>query len=345
MQRAIDLARPGTVISVRGGTYALTSNLQIARSGTASNPITLAAYGSEKVLIDGEALPNTPAPVGGSIPNAQRGAIHIEASHWRIAGLEIANGPYGIFCRDCSGNVFDRIVTRDNYESGLHIQGASGGNLILDLDSYGNRDPRKNGESADGLAIKEGSGAGNVVRGARLWNNSDDGFDAWEFLSPIRIEDSVAYGNGFNRWDLPDYTGDGNGFKLGGGDEDLPAAHVVTNSIAFRNQVGGFVDNGNPGALRLSRDTAWRNGGTGFDFSDSAATLTRNLAASNAVPAGLGGAAGGGGNSWDLGGTWDDGALISTDPSTLTGPRRPDGGIPRSAFLRPKHGTGVGARL
>lgn len=47
------------------------------------------------------------------------------------------------------------------------------------LDSYRNRDPRKNGESADGFAVKEGSGTGNVLRGARLWDNVDDGLDFW----------------------------------------------------------------------------------------------------------------------------------------------------------------------
>lgn len=51
--------------------------------------------------------------------------------------------------------------------------------MVLYLDSYGNRDPRKNGESADGFACKEGSGVGNVLRGARLWNNVDDGLDLW----------------------------------------------------------------------------------------------------------------------------------------------------------------------
>lgn len=134
-------------------------------------------------------------------------------------------------------------------------------NQVINLDSFGNRDPRKNGESADGLAIKEGSGTGNVVRGARLWNNSDDGFDAWEFLSSILIEDSLAWGNGFNRWNLPGFTGDGNGFKLGGGgDEDPPAAHTTRNSMAWDNAVGGFIDNANPGTLLADRCTAWRNG-------------------------------------------------------------------------------------
>jgi hypothetical protein len=119
-------------------------------------------------------------------------------------------------------------------------------NQVSNLDSYGNRDPRKNGESADELAIKPGTGSGNTVVGARMWNNTDDGFDSWDFLSPIRIEDSVARGNGVNRWSFPAWAGDGNGFKLGRGD----ANHAVTNSIAFDNAVSGFIDNGNTASLR-----------------------------------------------------------------------------------------------
>src|SRR5262245_36797154 len=225
IQRAVDLAQPGYTIYLRAGTYAPSTNIQLLKNGTASQPITLRNYNNERAIIDGENMPHTPAPVGGSIPRPERGAIHIEGDYWRLAGLEIVHGPYAVFGLDTSNNVFDRLVTRDNYESGFHIQGASSNNQILNLDSYGNRDPRNSGESADGLAIKEGSGTGNVVRGARLWNNSDDGLDFWEFLSPVRTENSLAWGNGYNRWGIPDYTGDGNGFKLGGGDEDLPAAH------------------------------------------------------------------------------------------------------------------------
>src|SRR5207244_4437050 len=141
------------------------------------------------------------------------------------------------------------------------------------------------------------------------------------FLSPITIENSVAWGNGFNRWNLPDYTGDGNGWKLGGGDEDLPAGHVVRNSIAFDNAVGGFIDNANPGQLVLDRNTAWRNGSIGFDTADADATLTRNLAVANPTAVSLGSSSSSG-NSWDLGGSW---SLVSTDPSTITGPRTSSG--------------------
>src|SRR6185436_20572221 len=172
--------------------------------GTAAAPITLTRYASESVVIDGEALGYTPGAVGSTIPAAQRGAVHMAASYWKIVGLEIAHGPYGVYCDGCSGNTFERLVTHDNYETGFQLQGSSANNLILNLDSYNNRDPRKNGESADGLGIKEGSGAGNVVRGARLWNNGDDGFDAWAFTSPITVQNSIAYGNGYNRWSIPD---------------------------------------------------------------------------------------------------------------------------------------------
>ncbi len=340
IQRGVDLAQPGHTIHVRGGTYAPTTNIKLLKDGTASRPITLRSHDGERVIIDGENMPHTPGAVGSSIPREERGAVHIEGDHWRLIGLEIIHGPYGVFGLDTNNNVFDRLVTRDNYESGLHLQGASSNNRIINLDAHGNRDPRKNGESADGLAIKEGSGSGNVVRGARLWNNSDDGLDYWMFSSPILLEDSLAWGNGFNRWNLPGFTGDGNGFKLGG--NGVAANHTVRNTMAWDNAAGGYVDNNNPGQHRIERSTAWDNPKTGFQFDRSHSTLTKNLAAANGTNASLGSNSGGSGNSWDLGGSW---SFASTNPGTITGPRTADGSIPSSTFLRPSNGADVGARF
>ncbi|WP_045746946.1 right-handed parallel beta-helix repeat-containing protein [Actinoplanes rectilineatus] len=343
IQKAISLVAAGDTIAVRGGTYALSSNIQITKSGTSAAPITLTNYGSERVIIDGEALGYTPGAVGSTIPAAQRGAIHMEASYWRITGLEIANGPYGVYCANCNNNTFERLVTRDNYETGFQLQNTSANNRILNLDSYGNRDPRKNGESADGLGIKEGSGTGNVVRGARLWNNVDDGFDAWSFTSPITIQDTIAYGNGYNRWSIPDFSGDGNGLKLGGSSGTGPAAaHAVSNSMAFSNAAHGFTDNGNTGAITITRSTAWQNVKTGFDVDGGSTTrLTANLAVGNATAVALGSSTASG-NSWNIGGTW---TLLSTDPSTISGPRTAAGAIPSSNFLVPANGQAVGAKI
>jgi hypothetical protein len=348
VQRAVDLAKPGDTIAVRAGTYPLTDNITIATSGTASQPISLGAYQGERVVIDGEQLAASHTPVGGSIPRAERGAIHQEASYWRISDLEIVNGPYGVYCDGCNGNVFARLKTHDNYESGFQLQGASSNNQILNLDSYGNRDPRKNGESADGLAVKEGSGTGNVVRGARLWNNVDDGFDDWKFTSPVVIENTIAYGNGFNRWNFPDFAGDGNGFKLGGGSPAPAVAHTLRNSIAFKNAAHGVTDNGNTGALALTRNSTWANGGTGFDadVSGGKAKLTGNLSVADAKAAALGSATVSSGNSWDLGGTWNASSVLSTDPAPLTGARGADGALPSApSFLVPRSGAAVGARF
>ncbi|WP_247706961.1 right-handed parallel beta-helix repeat-containing protein [Streptomyces liliiviolaceus] len=348
VQQAVDRAGPGDVIAVRGGTYTLTDNITVTTSGTASQPISLGPYQGERVVIDGDQLPASHTPVGGSIPRAERGAVHQEASYWKVSGLEIVNGPYGYYCDGCDNNVFSRLITHDNYESGFQLQGASAGNQILDLDSYGNRDPRKNGESADGLAIKEGGGAGNVVRGARLWNNVDDGYDAWKFTSPVVVENTIAYGNGYNRWGFPDFAGDGNGFKLGGGSPAPAVAHTLRNSVAYRNAAHGVTDNGNPGALALSRNTTFRNTGTGFDADGSGGTavLTANLSVADSRAAALGPATTSSGNSWDLGGTWGESSVVSTDPAAVTGPRASDGSLPPARdFLVPRDGTPIGARF
>ena len=97
----------------------------------------------------------------------------------------------------------------------------------------------------------------------------------------------MAYGNGFNRWNIPNYTGDGTGSSSAAA-TDTPAAHIIRNSMAWDNSAGGFIDNSNPGTLQVDHYTAWRNGGTGFDFADSDATLTRNLSVSNRTTDSLG---------------------------------------------------------
>lgn len=188
IQSAVNLAVAGDTIYLRAGTFKPTTNIQIKKSGTSSKPYTMRAYGSEVVIIDGEALTGTPAAVGASLANADRGILHIEgANYWKFYGLTLINGPYGVYNRASSNNYFERIVTHDNYETGFQIEGASANNQVVYLDSYRNRDPRKNGESADGFACKEGSGEGNMLIGARLYENVDDGLDLWYVVAHSNV--------------------------------------------------------------------------------------------------------------------------------------------------------------
>ncbi|KAH7371703.1 pectate lyase L [Pyrenochaeta sp. MPI-SDFR-AT-0127] len=352
IQVAVDKAVAGDIIYLRGGTYSPTKNIQIKKSGTSSAPYTLAAYQSEVPVIDGEGLPSTPAPVGGSVAAADRGILHVEnANYWRFIGLELKNGPYGVYATASSNNIFDRLVTHDNYETGFQLQGASANNQILYLDSYNNRDPRKNGESADGIGIKEGTGEGNILRGARLWNNVDDGLDLWEFKSKVTIVDTIAWGNGFNRWNFPDFAGDGNGFKLGGGDaaDKKSADHSVTNCIAFSNAAKGFTDNSQPGNFLLQRNTAWNNPDVGFNVKTAVATINSNIAAknkgstTNSAQVSLSSSQKLSGNSWSASATWSDSSFKSVDVSLVQGKRAANGKIAASNFLLPASGAAIGA--
>lgn len=353
IQIAVDKAVAGDSILLRGGTYSPTKNIQIKKSGTSSARITLAAYQTEVPIVDGEALTGTPAPVGGSIANADRGVLHVEnAAYWTFKGIQFINGPYGVYAVGSNNNIFQQLVTRQNYETGFQLQGDSANNQILYLDSYENRDPRKNGESADGIGIKEGTGEGNLLKGARLWNNVDDGLDLWEFKSKITIVDTISWGNGVNRWGFTDFQGDGNGFKLGGGDaaDKKAANHQITNCIAFNNAAKGFTDNSQPGNFIIQRSTAWNNGDVGFNSKTAITTFTNNVAASNiksttnSAQVSLSSAQKQTGNSWQGSKTWNNAAFKSVDITLVQGKRdATTGKIAASNFLLPADGSAIGA--
>ncbi|MHA5047706.1 hypothetical protein [Streptomyces sp. SD15] len=122
----------------------------------------------------------------------------------------------------------------------------------------------------------------------------------------------MSYGNGFHRWNFPDFAGDGNGFKLGGGSPAPAVADTVRNA----------------------------------DVAGSQAGLTANLSVADGRAAALGSTTTSRANSWHGGGTWDESSVLSTDPAALTGARDPDGSLPSApTFLVPRDGTSIGARF
>ncbi|RBQ79164.1 hypothetical protein VDGD_21182 [Verticillium dahliae] len=344
IQAAVNAAAAGDTIFLRAGTYAPSANIQVGKSGTRTAPISVRPYQSEKVIINGENMPGTPKALDESLPNSERGIFHIQnANYWAFYNLELINGPYGIYARDASHNYYEGLSTHDNYETGFQLEGASSNNTVFKLDSYRNRDPRKNGESADGFACKSGSGEGNVLRNARLWDNVDDGLDLFMFGSPVTLEEVYAWGNGYNRWGFSPFEGDGNGFKLGI-TNNPPANHIVRNSIAFANFKKGFIDNGNPGSINFERNTAWNNGDTGFVMRSSSSRMRGNIAAVNVGSAqvSLVSSVDSSGNSWNSG-SWSNSSFISVDASVLKGSRGSDGKVRGSDFLVPTSGQAIGA--
>ncbi|GGM89517.1 right-handed parallel beta-helix repeat-containing protein [Streptomyces fuscichromogenes] len=331
LESAVAGAAAGTVIEVRAGTYYPTATLKSTASGTASNRITLQARSGEKVRIDGSKLP------------AGQWLTGIYGSYWTVQDLTFQNSPaQGFVATSSTGGIFKNLVTADNGDSGFTLRGDNTvNNLVQNLDSYGNYDKAGHGQNADGIAIKFGSGTGNKVTGARLYNNSDDGLDLWQFSSPVRIEHSWAFGNGKNRWNDSAFEGNGNGFKLGGG--GVAVAHVVNDDAAWDNTLNGFTENSNTGAIVLNRNTAYSNGEAGFFFATSRSRLARNL--SVADKGGLvtrGSATVSAANSWDSGVTAP--AFRSTDATTAYGARAANGSLPATTFLTTGSST-IGATM
>ncbi|MCX4984874.1 right-handed parallel beta-helix repeat-containing protein [Streptomyces sp. NBC_00572] len=317
---AVKNATPGTVIQIRGGTYYPTATLQSTANGTSASRIQLRPYGSETVRIDGSQLP------------AGSWIFKLTADYWSVADLTFQNSPdSAVVCTSCTGTTWDRIRTINGGDSGFTLTGAdTNDNTVRNLDSSGHYDAANHGENADGLAVKFGSGTGNLITGARLSNNSDDGVDLWSWSSPLTIEHSWAYGNGRNRWSDSAFAGDGNGYKLGGDGEVV--AHVVNNSAAWDNAGNGFTENSNRGAIQINRTTSYANGKKGYYFATGAARLGKNLAVSNGT-----GSVSAGSSVVSAGNNWDSGiatpAFLSTDPASAYGARKADGSLPSTAFL------------
>jgi hypothetical protein len=338
--KAIAVAQPGDTIYARGGTYALSAQLTISKSGTAAAPLKLLAYPGETPVLDFNAQP------------AGKRGVQLDANYWQMKGISITRSKdNGLFISG-SNNRIEQFSVYANQDSGVQLSSGNAGspsnNLILNTDSYSNYDPANNGENADGFAAKfRGLGTGNVFRGVRAWGNSDDGFDFWGAASGVTVENSWSYKNGFNTFGDTNWQGDGNGLKLG----HDSGTHVLRNVAVWGNRLNGIDINGNATQLDVApadpiahgvtihNVTAYNNGAGGngfnFNFDEIFAHVLRNNAS----------LAGGSGNANIKSGnvqsnnTWngiavDANDFISLSDALATGPRNPDGSLPITGFLR-----------
>lgn len=245
---AINTAVAGDTIYVRGGTYNFSSTLNISagKSGTAANPYSLLAYPGESPILDfrGETY---------SATNSGQKGINLNGSYWHLKGLTIQYAADNGISIGGSNNIVEQVVARQNQDSGFLISGSNqpSNNLLLNCDSYANFDFGAHGENADGFAVKfRGLGPGNVISGARAFDNGDDGFDFWQAEHGVTVTNSWSFHNGvasvFNN--PAGFAGDGNGIKLG----HDSGTHLLQNMLVFSNPANGVDINGN--ATQLEPD-------------------------------------------------------------------------------------------
>jgi hypothetical protein len=231
--------------------------------------------------------------------------------------------------------------------TGLLIN-SGGGNLVLNSDSHDNYDSLSSngaGESGDGFGAHymPAGTAGNVFRGDRAWNNSDDGFDLIDAYAPVIIENSWAWKSGY----IPGTNtaaGNGNGFKAGGYGGDYDAAgvkHTVRFSVAFANRAAGFYANHHPVADDFFNNTSYGNhpdfNMLGVDSNNAAVgrgNLRNNVAYTGTLTSNMSGTSSAD-NSWDLSVALSNAQFQSVATTGWDAARQADGSLPMLPHLRP----------
>ncbi len=378
MQKAQELVTPGDTVYVRGGTYEFTEDdisevvqnlfasiTYLDKSGTEDNLIRYWAYPGETPVFDYSAV--TPA-------NRRVVGIYVAGSYIHIKGFEMTGiqttitghtESYCVYSRG-SYNIYEQLNMHDNVGTALRHYGG-GGNLFLNNDAYRNWDNVSEqgiGDNNDGFGVHPNENVEvNVIKGCRAWFNSDDGFDIIRADSPVLIDSSWAFYNGFSS--SFQSLGDGNGFKAGGHAHDtadrLPAViprHTVRFSLAIRNKANGFYANhhlggnnwyNNTGYLNAARDFNMLNrpsrvdatniDGPGYDhvlknnlafaqFGDGTANIVDSLITQET-------------NTWTMGIRVTSDDFLSVDLEQLTAPRKEDGSLPDLQLLRPTAGSEV----
>ncbi len=351
---AVGKLAPGDTIYVRGGTYVTTAQISLSSGGVDSTRRTcLLAYPGERPLLDFSSI-GTPR-VSGSADG-----IRLTGRYWHVKGIDIKGAPHnGMQINGGWYNIVEFCSFFENRNTGLQISNLGSYNRIINCDSYANRDSSSASSydgNADGFAPKLDNGTYNYFYGCRAWQNSDDGWDGYVRPSqPVAgkdtmttiIENSWCFANGYMKNGAVG-TGNGNGFKMGGGDaknsisngDSLRHRMILTNCLAFDNKVKGFDQNNDRGTMTLLNCTGYRNGSYNFaipGFIRVTSTLTVKNCISLASPgvtlAGVPNAIVAA-NSWSApfsGAT--EGDFLSVDTAGVRGPRKADGSLPDVQFM------------
>ncbi len=353
LAKAVAIAGPGSTIYMRGGTYQYTATINLTQAGTAAAPIKILAYQNEKPVLSW----STWAPASETIRGAARGIkVTMTASYYYIKGLEIAYAPdNGV---KCEGNhiTFDQCVFHHNGDSGIQIglnkddydanpdpEHYAAYNSVINCDSYRNADPATSYENADGFACKLYAGKDNYFYGCRAWENADDGWDCYQTNYLITIENCWTWHNGDPAiWGLSSFSGDGNGFKLGG--DDAPCPILVKNCVAFDLPYGacsGFSDNNNGQAVTIYNSVAWKCGRS-FNMNEQPHVIKNcvDFDSTRLAPRDFDSQVIHEYNSWNLSGivaNYDD--FISTNVSDAIAARQADGSLPDNGFAKLKAGS------
>lgn len=365
--KAQSVAAAGDTVYLRGGTYNISAS-QIARTDTlyayvhdiSKSGINYLAYPGETPIFDF----STVKPAGLRVTAFFVSASNCYFKGFHITGVQVTITTHtGSECVRVEGNsnTFELLSTHDGMGSGIELTRHAADNLVLNCDSYNNWDSVSEGGAggnSDGFGCHT-TGAGNVFRACRAWNNSDDGFDCITCAGAATFDHCWSYSNGKQS------SGDGNGFKIGGFGADpttVPPSpvpvHTVMYCLSANNKSHGFYANHQPGQSAVwTNNTSYNHAAGDFDtlerLSDMSAdkagtlevmhnnlaylgTITKDYAETGSIVTN---------NSWTLPVTVSAADFQSVDATQMTQARAADGSLPNITFMHLVSGsdlTGLG---
>lgn len=334
LTKAISIMQAGDTTYIRGGIYSISTNIAISKIGRSNLKFHLFGFPNERPLLDFS-----------SQSFGTRG-ISLSGYYWYIKGIDIKGaGDNGLFISG-SFNTIEHCTFFENRDSGLQLSNGASNNQVINCDSYYNHDPdpnpTKDGADADGFAPKLTVGTNNYFYGCRAWQNTDDGWDCYEAVAAVTIENCWTFGNGYTKdWIDLGAQANGNGFKVGGNYTENDA--TVKNCLAFGNKAKGFDQNHNKGSMTFFNCTGYSNGGNNYSVSEALNT-GKSLTIANCIELGnkisIGAFAIQNTNSWlspFTGATNSD--FISIDTTGVRNPRKPDGSLPDVDFMHLSSGS------
>jgi MYXO-CTERM domain-containing protein len=339
VERGQMAASGGDTVFIRGGVYAFsgtsgTVGVAFSKSGSQNNRINYFAYPGEIPIFDLFMLTPQERVTGFDVTASW---IHIRGLEVRGVQQEIVGDSWGVRVRG-SNNVLEQLNVHHGEAPGIFIAGSGANNLILNCDSHHNYDPLEDGGNGDGFGCHS-TGANNVIRGARGYWNSDDGYDFINAPGVCIVEGSWAFNNGYvpEMKNMP--AGNGAGFKSGGFGSPpvIPSSgvprHVIRFNVAFGNRSQGFYANHHPGGLDFLNNTAFGNA-TNYDMLVEGGTSTHVLRNNVAMSPGTAISRFTGGtnefNTWNLSVTVSAADFVSIAEADALMPRQADGSLPAS---------------
>ena len=367
------LKNAGDTLYVLGGTYTFTDKVSVNKQGSSSKRIVIAGYPGEKAILDfhkvtygtrgltihSEALYVHVKDL--SIGYSGKNNLYCEGSYCLFENLDIyGSADTGCQMKKGGNNTIINCDSHDNFDYETMSNGTAnfGGN-------------------ADGFADKQHNGAPNHYIGCRAWNNSDDGWDFYQRVTTSQtvIENCICFQNGptyYNMTNHPRYEtdkawfdskvgtqmkdrygntititldkypcqGNGNGFKMGGGQTDHKL--LIHHCLAVGNNARGFDQNNNAGTMWVYNNSAYKNA-TNYGFTTAVGTnyMRNNISLSGTnddQPKSKDNKANDH-NTWNSGLSASSSDFLSLDTTQILAARKEDGALTEGTFMHLKDGS------